>query len=91
MLGVGLDQSPHYFKISGKYREANPETNIGKPGGLSQVSQASLTSSKKYQQGVNTGVALYSLAGMRASEEYQRQVDKEFGRKSPIMNWTGLC
>jgi len=63
VLGVGLDQSPHYFSISGKYRKANPETSIGKPGDLSQ--------------GVNTGVALYSLAGMRASEEYQRQACAE--------------
>jgi len=63
VLGVGLDQTPHYFKISGKYREANPGTNIGKPGDLTQ--------------GVNTGVALYSLAGMRASEEYQRQATAE--------------
>ena len=39
MLGVGLDQTPHYFKISEKYREANPGTNIGKPGDLTQVSQ----------------------------------------------------
>ena len=39
VLGVGLDQSPHYFSISGKYRKANPETSIGKPGDLSQVGQ----------------------------------------------------
>ena len=36
-MGVGLDQSPHYFSISSKYREANPETNIGQAGDLTQV------------------------------------------------------
>ena len=82
VLGVGLDQSPHYFSISEKYRKANPETSIGKPGDLRQVGQLrSFTQS--ILQGVNTGVALYSLAGMRASEEYQRQVNEESG-------WKGL-
>ena len=42
VLGVGLDQSPHYFSISSKYREANPETSIGKPGDLSQVGQLNI-------------------------------------------------
>ena len=83
VLGVGLDQSPHYFSISAKYREANPETHIGKPGDLSQVGLLHSSHPQKHcrilhLQGVNTGVALYSLAGMRASEEYQRQVNEEF-------------
>ena len=41
-MGVGLDQSPHYFSISSKYRKANPETSIGKPGDLSQVGQLNI-------------------------------------------------
>ena len=83
-LGVGLDQSPHYFSISSKYREANPETSIGKAGDLSQVGQ--LCAFKNILQGVNTGVALYSLAGMRASEEYKRQVNKESDLGKVIMS-----
>jgi len=63
VMGVGLDQSPHYFSISSKYREANPETNIGQAGDLTQ--------------GVNTGVALYSLAAMRASKEFKQQACAE--------------
>ena len=36
-MGVALDQTPHYFDKSRKYREKNPESQVGSPGPL-QVS-----------------------------------------------------
>ena len=34
IIGVALNQTPHYFDKSRKYRERNPETQAGSPGPL---------------------------------------------------------
>jgi len=62
LIGVGLDLSPHYKTSLELYRSQHPGTHIGEPG--------------RYQ-GLNTGVVLYNLARMRASEQWQNYLDKE--------------
>ena len=32
LVGVGLDLSPHYWENLAKYRLANPQTHLGRPG-----------------------------------------------------------
>ena len=47
-----------------KYRQQNPNTNIGEPGRF---------------QGFNTGVVLYNLQRMRENEQYNQYVDNVDG------------
>jgi len=56
LIGVANDQTPHYFQLSRKFVQENPDSLVGTPG---------------KPQGFNTGVALYNLAKMRQSEAYR--------------------
>ena len=50
----------HLFLVLKRYRQLNPETEIGEPGKF---------------QGLNTGVVLYSLQRMRENEKYNKYVN----------------
>lgn len=59
-IGLANDQTPHYRSLLSEFRKFNPETQAGEVG---------------FYQGFNTGVALYNLAVMRASDTYLKSVE----------------
>ena len=60
-IGLASDLSPHYRHRLARYRRDHPSTEAGQPG--------------PGRQGFNTGVALYDLSCLRASEEYSAALD----------------
>ena len=60
-IGLASDLSPHYRHRLARYRRDHPSTEAGLPG--------------PGRQGFNTGVALYDLSCLRASEEYSAALD----------------
>ena len=69
--------------ITSQYRQSTKKPTLRHTSENQEISVRWVKTSKLHNlennlQGVNTGVALYSLAGMRASEEYQRQVNQDF-------------
>ena len=60
-IGLASDLSPHYRHRLARYRRDHPSTEAGLPG--------------PGRQGFNTGVALYDLGCLRASEEFSAALD----------------
>ena len=57
VMALSVDLAPHYMLVLRFFREKNPGTEMGSPGRF---------------QGFNTGVVLFDLDRMRASEKYNR-------------------
>ena len=66
LFGLAKDMSPYYRTVLYQYRKDNPGTQHGDVGRL---------------QGLNTGVALFHLQRMRASQEFAEYLDHDKMKK----------